>query len=148
MSVTEEIIAAGMKRSQLLSAPVANWQGIEVTERPNVYVMRYAIHHIGNPFIRALHGGVVGSMMELSAELDLARIISEEDQVSARVELVSSSINYLRVTKDVDLYARVDAIRIARRLAYLDVWCWQDEENAPVSRGSCTLRIFRDEESR
>lgn len=144
MNTIERSVAAGVKRSQLLRAPVAGWQGIETTGRANVYVMRFAMHHIGNPFIRALHGGAVGSMIELSAELDLARIISEQDQTSTRVELVSSTIDYLRVTKDTDLYARVDVIRIARRLAFLDVWCWQENEDAPVSRGSCTLRIFRD----
>lgn len=144
MSTAAGLVAAGQKRSMLLASAVAGWQGIETTATPNVYLMHFAMHHIGNPFIRALHGGAVGSMIELSAELDLARLTSEEDHTSTRVELVSSSIDYLRVTKDADLFARVDVVRIARRLAFLDVWCWQDDETAPVARGSCTLRIFRD----
>lgn len=138
------IPAAGVKRDLLLVSPMAQWQQIETTDRADVYVMRFAEHHIGNPFIRALHGGVVGALIEMSAELDLARQVHEEGGAETRVELVSSSIDYLRVTKDVDLYARVDVVRIARRLAFVDVWCWQDTEDLPVARGSCTLRIFRD----
>lgn len=144
MNEISKLPAAGIRRDLLLASPMAQWQRIETTGRPNVYVMRFAEHHIGNPFIRALHGGVVGALIEMSAELDLARQVSGEEGESTRVELVSSSIDYLRVTKDADLYARVEVVRIARRLAFLDVWCWQDSEDLPVARGSCTLRMFRD----
>lgn len=144
MNQMPSLPAAGVKRDLLLASPMAEWQRIELTERPEVYVMRFSEHHIGNPFIRALHGGVVGAMIEMSAELELARLAHQEGGSETRVELVSSSIDYLRVTKDADLYARVDVVRIARRLAFLDVWCWQDEEDLPVARGSCTLRVFRD----
>ncbi|MCU0791087.1 MAG: PaaI family thioesterase [Nitratireductor sp.] len=125
------------RREALLSSPVARWLQAGLTDRPDVYSLRFAERHIGNPFVRALHGGVVGSLAELSARLELARRSEGAD-----VELVSSSIDYLRVTKDADLFARVAVVRIARRLAFLDVWCWQDDEDAPVARASCTVRLF------
>jgi acyl-coenzyme A thioesterase PaaI-like protein len=125
------------KREALLASPVARWLQAGPTERPNVYRLRFAERHIGNPFVRALHGGVVGSLAELSALLELARLSEGAD-----VEVVSSSIDYLRVTRDMDLFARVEVVRIARRLAFLDVWCWQDSEDAPVARASCTVRLF------
>ena len=121
----------------LLDTPIARFLQAQVTPRDNVYLMRFAERHIGNPFVRALHGGVVGAMMELSALLELARL-----DENARGEIVSSSIDYLRVTKDADLHARVEIVRIARRLAFLDVWCWQEAEDVPVARASCTVRLF------
>jgi acyl-coenzyme A thioesterase PaaI-like protein len=124
----------------LLASPMAQWLGAERTDRPSVYRLRFAEHHIGNPFVRALHGGVVGSMLELAAQLEIARL-----KDGARSELVSSATDYFRVTKDADLLARVDVVRIARRLAFVDVWCWQDSEDIPVTRGSCTLRLFGDD---
>jgi acyl-coenzyme A thioesterase PaaI-like protein len=124
----------------LLVSPMAQWLQAEKTDRPNVYRLRFAEHHIGNPFVRALHGGVVGSMLELAAQLEIARL-----KDGARSELVSSATDYFRVTKDADLFARVDVVRIARRLAFVDVWCWQDSEDIPVTRGSCTLRLFAED---
>jgi acyl-coenzyme A thioesterase PaaI-like protein len=126
-----------MGREALLASPMANWLQLDLTARDNVYRLRFTERHIGNPFVRALHGGVVGSMMEFSALLELARL-----DENARSEVVSSSIDYLRVTKDGDLHARVDVVRIARRLAFLDVWCWQDDEDVPVARASCTVRLY------
>ena len=145
MSQSAERIEPDSRHDRLLCSPIAAWQRIETTDRDNVYVMRFAEHQIGNPFIRAIHGGVVGSLIELAAELYLARREEKEDQAFRRVELVSSAIDYLRVTKDADMHARVETVRIARRVAFLDIWCWQDSEDLPVARGSCTLRIFKDE---
>jgi acyl-coenzyme A thioesterase PaaI-like protein len=119
-----------------LATPMAEWLGLVVESRPGVYRMKFAERHIGNPFIRSIHGGAVGSLIEASAELALAAI------VGGPVELQSSAIDYLRVTKDADLLARTELVRQGRRLAFVDVWCWQDAEDLPVARGSCTLRIF------
>ncbi len=127
------------RRESLLASPVARWLQASTTDRANVYRLGFAESHIGNPFVRALHGGVVGSMAELSALLELARL-----SPGVEAEVVSSSIDYLRVTKDTDLFARVEIVRLARRLAFLDVWCWQDDEDAPVARASCTVRLFAD----
>ncbi|HSO48598.1 MAG TPA: PaaI family thioesterase [Rhizobiaceae bacterium] len=131
--------AAATRREALLASPVALWLQATTTDRANVYRLGFVERHIGNPFVRALHGGVVGSMAELSALLELARL-----SPGVEAEVVSSSIDYMRVTKDIDLFARVDVVRLARRLAFLDVWCWQDDENAPVARASCTVRLFAD----
>ncbi len=128
---------AGSKRETLFGSAMANWLRIEKTERENVYAMRFADHHIGNPVVRALHGGVVGAIIEMAAEMELARL-----QPDCAVELASSAVDYLRVTKDADLYARVDVVRVARRVAFLSVWCWQDGEDTPVAHGHCTLRLF------
>jgi uncharacterized protein (TIGR00369 family) len=119
-----------------LATPMAEWLGLVVEPRPGVYRMRFAQRHIGNPFIRSIHGGAVGSLIEVAAELALA------ESVGGAVELQSSAIDYLRVTKDADLLARAELVRQGRRLAFVDVWCWQDAEDLPVARGSCTLRIF------
>lgn len=132
----------GSKRETLLGSAAAKWLGLEATERGNVYVMRFAERHLGNPVVRALHGGVVGSVIEISSELELARL-----QPESRVELAASAVDYLRVTKDADLYARVEVVRVARRVAFLSVWCWQDDEDTPVAHGLCTLRLLANEQT-
>jgi acyl-coenzyme A thioesterase PaaI-like protein len=126
-------------RPAFFESPMARWLRIEPAAEPHRYRMRFAEYHIGNPFIRSLHGGVVGSMIEVCAELDLASRLPQMYTV-----LVSAAIDYLRVTRDADLYASVEEVRIARRLAFMNVWCWQDDEALPVARGACTLRITAD----
>ncbi len=124
-------------RKTLFAMPMAAWLQAEPMEAEGCYCLRFAEHHIGNPFVRALHGGVVGAMMELAAEAEIA-----VKSPGSKAELVSSAIDYLRVTKDSDVFARVEIIRIARRLAFVDVWCWQESADIPVARGSCTLRLL------
>ena len=126
-------------REALLVSPVARFLQVEPTDRENVFRLRFAEQHIGNPFVRTLHGGVVAALMEFSAEMELLR-----QEPLRRAEIVSSAIDYLRVTRDADVQARVDIVRIARRLAFVDVWCWQEREDAPVARGSCMLRLLAD----
>ncbi|MCG6859077.1 MAG: PaaI family thioesterase [Salaquimonas sp.] len=137
MTVQHEQKIAG-DQDDFLSTPFATWLAIEPTDERDMFRMRFNERHIGNPFIRALHGGVVGSMIEASAELGLGNLV----QVEGPTELVSSAIDYIRVTKDADLFARVSIVRIGRRLAFVEVRCWQDSEDLPVARGSCTLRIL------
>ena len=124
-----------------MQSPAEQWLAISATDEPDLYVLDFREHHIGNPIIRSVHGGVVGSLIESAAEKALVVALREKG-ISSDVEVTTASIDYLRVTKDAPLYARVDIVRIARRIAFLDVKVWQDSEELPVSRGTCTLRIL------
>lgn len=126
-----------LSAEQFLASPMAEWLQFERTERQDVFAMRFQMHHIGNPFIRALHGGAVGSFIEACAEIGLSTHVPDRS-----TELVSNTISYLRVTRDADLYGRFEIARIARRIAFVDVWCWQDDESVLVARGSCILRML------
>jgi len=53
----------------------------------------------------------------------------------------TSSSDYLRITKDADLFARINIVRLSRRLSVVDVVCWQDNEDVPVVRGAITIKI-------
>ena len=123
--------------SGLFSAPVANWLQAEPLPEENCYKTTFAVHHLGNVFIRSLHGGVTGAVIELSAEAATRKHLGDP----AALTVATTSIDYLRVTKDEDLYARAEIVRLSRRLAVVDVVCWQDSEDIPVARGAVTLRI-------
>ena len=126
-----------------LSGPLGDWLALERagTAEPR-FRMRFGEHHIGNPMIRALHGGVVAAVIEVAATAALREQLGDK-AAATRLEPVSSSIDYLRVTKDADLNAKAIIARVGRRLAFVDVWCWQDDEETPVVRGACTLRILQ-----
>ena len=65
-------------------------------------ILPYAEHIIGNPTLPALHGGVVGAFMEMTAVLQLSIIESQMRQPRP----VDVSIDYLRSGRPVDTYAR------------------------------------------
>ena len=126
--------------SGLLDANIANWLKAERVG-DGLYKTTFQTRHLGNVFIRSLHGGTTGAMIEVCA-LETVRQALEAE---ADLLVSSTSIDYLRVTKDADLYARATIQRISRRIAFVDVTCWQDSEEIPVARGVVTIKINRSE---
>ena len=116
---------------------ISNWLAVSETQEPGVYKTDFAEHHLGNTFIRSLHGGVSASFIEVCAEAEAAKHVDDD----ASLAIINSSTDYLRVTKDDDLYGRATILKISRRLAVIDVTCWQDEETMPVVRGVVSLKI-------
>jgi len=123
--------------SELFQTNAANWLGAEKLEEPGVYKTRFKNHHLGNVFIRSLHGGVTGAMIEIAAEAMTREKLGE----NAELMISAVSIDYLRITKDADLYARATIQRLSRRLSIVDVTCWQDSEDVTVGRGVVTIKI-------
>lgn len=125
-------------------SPLEDWLAVEPCEDPLVYRLCFEERHLGNPLIRSIHGGVVGTLIEYTAEAGVLSELRRSGRQSS-VHVTATAIDYLRVTKDAPLYAKCEIVRVARRIAFVDVWCWQDEEELPVTRGSCTLRIVEDD---
>ncbi|MDJ0612581.1 MAG: PaaI family thioesterase [Rhizobiaceae bacterium] len=116
---------------------VSEWLAAEALPEQGRYKTSFKTHHLGNIFIKSLHGGVTGAFMELAAEA----ITRETLDQSADLMITSASIDYLRITKDVDLHARAQIVRSSRRLSIVDVECWQDSEEIPVARGVITIKV-------
>ena len=95
--------------------------------------------HLGNIYIRSLHGGVSGASIELCAEAITRETLDGEYELSVS----SVSVDYLRISKDANLYCRAKIVRTSKRLSVVDVVCWQDSEDIPVVRGAVTLKITR-----
>ena len=92
-------------------------------------VLPFAEHLIGNPTLPALHGGVIGAFMEMTAVLQLS--IAEAQRRQPRP--VDVSIDYLRSGRPVDTYARALIKKVGRRIANVQVEAWQDARAAPIA---------------
>ena len=92
-------------------------------------VLPYAEHLIGNPTLPALHGGVIGAFMEMTAMLQL--LIAEAQVRHPRP--VDVSIDYLRSGRPVDTYARTLIKKVGRRIANVQVEAWQEARGAPIA---------------
>jgi uncharacterized protein (TIGR00369 family) len=91
--------------------------------------MPFAQHLVGNPVIPALHGGVVGSLLETAA---IAQIVWELG-VSRWPKPVDISIDYLRTGRAVDTHANARIARQGRRVINVLAALWQEDEMRPVA---------------
>lgn len=102
---------------------------------------------IGNPLIPALHGGVTGAFLEITAITQLAW-----DEVWTRLEAggdpaaaidagrfpkwpktIDFTIDYLRSGRARDAYARASVQKAGRRVANVRVEAWQDSRDRPIA---------------
>ena len=92
-------------------------------------VLPFAQHLIGNPMLPALHGGVIGAFLEMTAlaQLSLA-------QPGRRVpKTIDVTIEYLRPARAVETYARATLRKVGRRVANVQVEAWQESRAQPVA---------------
>ncbi len=92
-------------------------------------VMPFGEHLIGNPLLPALHGGVVGALMEVTALTQLA-IASKSATFPKTIDI---GIDYLRSGRPLDTYARARVVRIGRRIANVQAEAWQNERAQPIA---------------
>jgi len=92
-------------------------------------VLPFADHLIGNTLLPALHGGVIGAFLEMTALAQLSVV-----QPSARVhKTIDVTIEYLRPGRAMTTYARADLRKVGRRIANVHVEAWQEQRDKPVA---------------
>jgi uncharacterized protein (TIGR00369 family) len=92
-------------------------------------VLPFAPHLIGNTHLPALHGGVLGAFLEMTALAQLS-----VTQGSQRVhKTIDITIEYLRPGRALTTYARADLRKVGRRIANIHVEAWQDARDHPVA---------------
>jgi uncharacterized protein (TIGR00369 family) len=92
-------------------------------------ILPYAERLIGNPTLPALHGGVIGAFMEMTAVLQLSIVEAQQRQPRP----VDVSIDYLRSGRPQDTYARALIKKVGRRIANVQVEAWQETRAAPIA---------------
>ena len=108
---------------------------------------------IGNPSLPALHGGIIGSFLEITAIIQLSwSIFLEKNDYKfnlkkSRLELqdtilreipktIDITIDYLNSGRPVESFARAEINKIGRRYASVSVKSWQDEPKEPFAMAS------------
>ena len=92
-------------------------------------ILPFAPHLVGNTHIPALHGGVIGAFLEMTALAQLS-----VTQGSPRVhKTIDVTIEYLRPGRALTTYARADLRKVGRRVANVHVEAWQDAREQPIA---------------
>jgi len=92
-------------------------------------ILPFSQHLVGNPLLPALHGGVVGALLEVTALTQLA-IASKSERFPKTIDI---GIDYLRSGKPLDTYARARVVKIGRRVANVQAEAWQGERSQPIA---------------
>ncbi|MEM6466111.1 MAG: PaaI family thioesterase [Pseudomonadota bacterium] len=132
-------------RALIRQIPYIQFLGIEFDRRGDelTAILRYDDKLIGNPMLPALHGGVTGAFLEITAVIELTWASVWEEVESGASDLASLeagtlpalpktidiTIDYLRAGLPRDAYARARINRSGRRYASVHVEAWQDNRN-------------------
>ena len=85
--------------------------------------------NIGNPILPAIHGGVIGGFMEISASLHLMMF----QDTPKLPKIVDISLDYLRAGLDRDTYVECKLTRQGSRVANVIVTAWQKSRSEPIA---------------
>ncbi len=97
-------------------SPIAEWLGFssDGAGEDRRYRLAFNEAHIGNPAIRALHGGVIAAFLELAMQSELRAMGRDPDAT------VNVAVDYVASSRAEDMTAQVRVVRIGRRLAFLE----------------------------
>lgn len=111
--------------------PYARFMGVRVDRKGNEITMVLPFREmlIGNPVLPALHGGAIGSFLEITSLVQLLY----NTQCERLPKTVDISIDYLRSGRPVETYGRAFVTRQGRRVANVRAEIWQDEINKPIA---------------
>jgi uncharacterized protein (TIGR00369 family) len=118
--------------NELLAAvPYCAWLGLtsNLVQGQVVLEMPFATRLIGNPIIPAIHGGVIGSLLETAA---IVQAVWDTKSASFP-KPVDITIDYLRTGRAVTSYASARLARQGRRVVNVHATMWQDDEARPVA---------------
>jgi len=134
MEIIKRAITEGRKpdlQALVDAIPYCRFLGIEIDRKGNelTTILRFDKKLIGNPVLPALHGGVVGAFLEVTAVIQLMLEAETEDLPKP----VDIGIDYLRSGRPVDSYARATITKHGRRVCNVRAEAWQDERSRPIA---------------
>lgn len=134
MTITDAVAAAratGDYQSVIDNIPYMKFLGLTVSADENgpIVTMPGSEHIIGNPVLPAIHGGVVGAMLESTAIMHL--IWAQESRQVPKI--VNLTIDYLRSARVVDTHAQATITKHGRRIANIRIEAWQADRAKPVA---------------
>ena len=105
--------------------------GITVVENNGLLIttMKADPKLTGNPWIPALHGGTIGGLLETAAIIQLAH----DQDTDNLPRTINITVEYLRTGFIKDLHAKALVTKRGRRVANVQVQCWQDNPDKPVA---------------
>ena len=131
MTEAPQKVDIGQLKTLFDMVPYAKFLGVQLEMKGDelTAILPYKDSLIGNPLLPALHGGVVGAMMELTAIAQLL-LTQGTGKIPKTIDI---SIDYLRSGRPVETYARAHVTKLGRRIANVRVEAWQLDRADPIA---------------
>lgn len=115
----------------LESIPYARFIGLQCDRFGDDLIFRLPRkeQNLGNPILPAIHGGVIGGFMELSAVIYL--MMAQDALRMPRI--VDFSLDYLRAGLDRETFAECQLTRQGNRVANVMITAWQKSRSQPIA---------------
>lgn len=115
----------------LESVPYARFIGLECDRFGDDLIFRLPKkeENLGNPILPAIHGGVIGGFMEMSAAIYL--MMSQDSMSMPRI--VDFSLDYLRAGLNRETFAECRLTRQGNRVANVMITAWQKSRSQPIA---------------
>ncbi|HYD50389.1 MAG TPA: PaaI family thioesterase [Terriglobales bacterium] len=120
--------------TELLDAiPYARFLGVNIERCEGGWhcILPFRDELVGNARLPAIHGGVLGAFLELTAVLHLI-----EANSSRIPKPINFTVDYLRSAGPRDTRARATIFKLGRRIANVHVVAWQEDQSKPVASGN------------
>ena len=102
-----------------------------------LYWLERRASNIGNPSLPAIHGGVIGGFLELSASIEVLYTLD----VTVVPKVVDFSLDYLRPGRYKTIYANCTVLRQGKKLVNVTATAWQDNPETPIATARCHFLI-------
>lgn len=114
--------------------PYAQFLGAQVERREGrlLTILPFRDMLVGNMRLPALHGGVVGALLESAAMVSLIA----EMEVARLPKIINITVEYLRSAGPQTTYADATVTRQGRRVAHVRAQAWQGDAATPVAQAS------------
>lgn len=130
-SLVNEAHASGDYSRLIGVIPYARTIGVECHRFGDEVIFRLPANpdNLGNPILPAIHGGVIGGFMEISASLYLIMF----QPVPRLPKIVDFSLDYLRAGLHRDTFVACELTRQGNRVANVIVHAWQKSRQEPIA---------------
>lgn len=118
----------GSGTALLESLPYLKFLGIQTAPQDDgsiQTILPFKDELIGNAQLPAIHGGVIGSFLEVTAIVHL--LWTGQAQFMPRT--INITVDYLRSGRAEPLYGRAIVTKLGRRVSNVRVECWQSDPN-------------------
>ncbi len=111
--------------------PYARFLGVRAERIAGELMCRlpFAPDLVGNTALPALHGGVLGALLESAAVVHLLW----EAETFFLPKTITITVDYLRSAGPLDTFAKGRITRLGRRIATVQTEAWQDDRGRPVA---------------